>query len=218
MFEHPFLLPDHREYAEILTDAAVHVLEMRGVAEFSVAAMARWMKVTPEAVHNLYSRARAIELVVMCFSRRWLHWTLSEYGWLRADHPCPLQLPGTPEERHGVRVLLALTELARGEGLRGNPLPERHLADLRREEAELLRLRLLQMNPALPLPAGGGVQLTGLLALVSGLRTALAAEPTALTLEQASEIFAGAVSAIVGPATGEQTTSPGPHPPHEPAA
>lgn len=46
----PFLLPHHLDYAEVITDAAVHVLEMRGVDTFSVSAMARWMKVSPEAV------------------------------------------------------------------------------------------------------------------------------------------------------------------------
>src|SRR5262249_54396834 len=123
MIEHPFLLPDHRDYPEVLTDAAVHVLEMSGVAQFSVAALARWMKVSPEAIHNLYSRARVIELVIICFSRRWGYWTTSDHLWLRAEHPCPLRLPTTAEERHGVRVLRALEELARGERLRGNPLP-----------------------------------------------------------------------------------------------
>ena len=49
MTSNPFLRPDDCRYEEILTDAAVHVLATTGVDRFSVAAMARWMKVTPLA-------------------------------------------------------------------------------------------------------------------------------------------------------------------------
>ena len=38
-----------------------------GVDRFSVAAIARWMNVTPAAVLNDYSRARVLELINICF-------------------------------------------------------------------------------------------------------------------------------------------------------
>jgi hypothetical protein len=216
--DNPFVLPDHSDYAEILTDAAVHVLEMRGVAEFSVAAMARWMKVSPQAVHNLYSRSRAIEIVIICFCRRWLHWSASDYRWLHAEHPCPLRIPREPEERHGTRVLHALTELARGERVRGNPLPELHLAQLRTDEGELLRSRLAQLSPVQFYAPVEEIELNGLMAVLSGLRYTRAVDPASLTWEQACRAFARAVSAVAKPGQAAPTSPQDLHPPHEPAA
>ena len=59
----PFLTPDNPDLVEVLTDAAVEVLRTRGVDRFSVSALARWMKVTPEAVLNVHSRSRVVEIV-----------------------------------------------------------------------------------------------------------------------------------------------------------
>lgn len=59
----PFLRMDDPHPSEILTDAAVHVLAERGLASFSVGALARWMKVTPAAVLKATSRAQVIEIV-----------------------------------------------------------------------------------------------------------------------------------------------------------
>jgi hypothetical protein len=218
VLENPFLLPDHADYAEVLTDAAVHVLEMRGIAEFSVASMARWMKVSPEAVHNLYSRSRAIEVVTICFCRRWLHWSASDYLWLDAENPCPLRIPRELEERHGTRVLHALTELARGERLRGNPLPDQHLARLRKDEADLLRSRLAQLSPAQWYTPIAEVELNALMALLGGLRHSRAVDPALLTWEQACETFGRAVSAVANPAPAGPTRPQDLPPPREPAA
>jgi len=216
--ENPFLLPDHADYAEILTDAAVHVLEIRGVAEFSVAAMARWMKVSPQAIHNLYSRSRAIEVVTIRFCRRWLHWSASDHRWLQAEHPCPLRIPREPEERHGTQVLQALTELARGERVRGNPLPELRLAHLRNNERDLLRSRLAQLSPAQFYAPVEEIELSGLMALLSGLRHTRAVDPASLTWEQACRAYARAVSAVANPAPAAPTSPQDLPPPHEPAA
>ena len=214
----PFLLPDHPAYPEIMTDAAVNVLRSNGVTEFSVSKLARWMKVTPQALLNMYSRARAIELIAICFSRRWERWSISEFAWQRTEHPCPLALPKNENERHGVRVLGVLEELAEGERLRGNPLPSRHFADLRRDEMELLSSRLVALRPGQEFAPAATVELEGLFAFVSGLRRRLADSSGALTWEQARELFACAVNQVSGSVPDGRTTPPEEHPRHEPAA
>ena len=218
MFRSPFLRPDHREYAEILTDAAVHVLETTGVDRFSVAAMARWMKVSPEAIHNHYSRARVLDMVTICFSRRWLHWSVSDARWLQAAHPCPLRLPRTAEERHGFVVLQAIGELARGERVRGNPLPALRLVDLRKDEREMLGSRLAQLHSADVYTPVADVELRGLNAQLNGLRSALAEDPLALSWEAACEQFARAASAVAGSERDAPSRLSDPSPPNEPAA
>ena len=223
MSSSPFLLPDHPDYAEVLTDAAVHILATRGVASFSVSAMARWMKVSPQAALNTYSRSRAIEVVTICFSKRWLRWSIGEHDWLRQQQACPLRLPRTEEERHGVRVLAALAELARGEALMGNPLPAGHLARLRDEETELLRSRLAQLSPTQLSPAGivspaAERELRGLMCLLGGLRQGLVERPVKLTWQDACQQLAPAASAVASSVPDGQTTSSGLPPPSEPAA
>jgi len=218
MSSSPFLIPDHRQYAEILTDAAVHVLETRGVDRFSVAALARWMKVTPVAINNHYSRARVIELITICFCRRWLHWSFSDARWVRASHPCPALLPRTPEERHGVRVLQALTELAHCEAVQGHPLPQQHLARMREEEREMLESRLTQLAPDRiyrPVPAR---DMRGLMSLLWGLRQALVEEPRRLLWDEACQLFAEAARAVASSEPDGRTRPPDLLPPNEPAA
>ncbi len=218
MSSSPFLLPDHVDYAEILTDAAVHVLETRGVARFSVSAMARWMKVSPEAVLNIYSRSRAIEVVTICFCRRWLRWSMSDVRWIMSEPACPLRLPTSAAERHGVRVLRALDELAEGERVAGNALPAQHLAGARKEEAEVLRFRLAQLSPAQLHTPVSEADLWGVLSLARGLRSSLADHPAPMSWSQACELLGQAVRAVASPAPGAPTTPPGQHPSHEPAA
>ena len=215
--ESPFLLPDHLDYAEVVTDAAVHVLETHGVDRFSVSAMARWMKVSPEAVLNAYSRSRVIEVVTICFCRRFLRWSLSDLDWIKSP-TCPLRLPETSVERHGIRVLRALEELAEGERVRGHPLPAQHLARLREDEAEALRSRLAQVSPVQFYQPVSEPDLRGLISLVRGLRTSLIDDPPRLTWAQACELCDRAVSSIASPGPDAPTTTSDLHPPHEPAA
>jgi AcrR family transcriptional regulator len=218
MSQSPFLLPDHRDYVEILTDGAVHVLETTGVDRFSVAAIARWMKVSPEAIHNHYSRARVLDVVTIRFSRRWLHWSVGDPRWLQATHPCPLRLPRTAEERHGVVVFHAFRELARGERVRGNPLPMLRLAKLREDEQELLGSRVTELSSADIYTPVADVELRSLSALLAGLRSALAEDPPALSWEAACEQFARAASAVARPARDVPSTRSDLNPPTEPAA
>jgi AcrR family transcriptional regulator len=214
----PFLLPDHRDYPEILTDAAAHVLETTGVDRFSVAAMARWMKITPAAINNHYSRARVLDLVAIHFSRRWLHWSVGDPRWLQQPHPCPLRLPMTADERHGVVVLRAISELTRGERVRGNPLPALRLAKLRDDEMELLGSRVTQLNPTDVYAPVADAELRGLTALLAGLRSALAEDPPVLSWEAAREQFARAAIAVAGSGRDGPSRRSDQSPRNEPAA
>jgi len=170
----PFLRSDHPGYPEILTDATIHVLGARGIDRWSIRALARWMKVTPAAVLNDYTRARVLEIVIICFERRWLAWSASESMFGSSPTELPLRLPATQDEQLGVRVHSALQLLAEAERLRGNPAPTMHLERLRREEKELLRHRLEQLarHRGLRRPGEGVVGST--MAQVTGLRSALA--------------------------------------------
>jgi len=218
MSSSPFLLPDHPDYAEILTDGAVHVLETRGVDRFSVAAIARWMKVTPVAVNNHYSRARLLDVVTIRFAQRWLRWTVGYPFWLRSDHPCPLRLPSTAEERHGVVVLQALGELARGERVMGNPLPMHRIAQLRKDEAELLASRVSALNASDVYRPVAEDRLSALMALLSGLRSALADDPPRLRWETARDQFSQAAIAVAGSEPDAPSRMSDPNPQNEPAA
>ena len=185
----PFLRPDDRDYAEILTDATIHVLGAQGVDRWSVRAVARWMKVTPAAVLNDYSRRRVLEIVIICFERRWLAWAAAETMYGPSPTDTPLRLPATPDEHLGVRVLSSLQLLAESERLRGNPAPAVHLGRLRKEEQVLLRHRvsLLAERLGTPMPAEEAV--TATLALVTGLRLALADPSPAITYPVACELL-----------------------------
>ena len=170
----PFLRPEAGSYAEILTDATVHVLGAQGIDRFSVRALARWMKVVPATVLGEYSRARVLELVVICFERRWLAWSASEAMYGPAPTGLPLRLPLTEDEKLGVRVHGALQQLAEAEQLRGNPAPSVHLARLRREEHELLRHRLGQLARLTGHHPPSEAAVSSTMALVTGLRVMLA--------------------------------------------
>ena len=79
-------------------------------------------------------------------------------------------------------VLQAISELARGERVRGNPLPALRLVDLREDEREMLGSRLAQLSRADVYTPVADVELRSLNALLNGLRSALAEDPPALTL------------------------------------
>jgi hypothetical protein len=196
--ESPFLRPDHRDYAEILTDATVHVLGARGIDRWSVRALARWMKVVPASVLNDYSRARVLAIVIICFERRWLAWSGSEPLHGPSPTALPLRLPETEDERLGVRVLTSLQQLAEAERLRGNGAPTAHLDRLRREEAELLRHRLGVLAERRGSPPPVAAALTATMALITGLRLALAEATPPPTYPQACELVAAHITALFG--------------------
>lgn len=151
------------------------------------------------------------------FCRRFLRWSLGDVAWIQSPI-CPLRLPQTSEERHGIRVLHALQELAEGERRRGHPLPGQHLARLREDEAEVLRSRLAQVSPAQFDSPVAEPDLRGLTALVRGLRASLVDDPARLTWTEACEQLDRAVRTVVGSDPATPTTETDRHPPHEPAA
>ncbi len=191
----PFLRLDDRDYPEVLTDAAVLVLAGQGIDRFSVRALARWMKVSPAAVLNEFSRARVLELVNICFVRRWLAWSGMEPLFGPRPAAVPLRLPEDPDELVGVTVLKALELLAEGERVRGNPVPRYQLDQLRGQEQALLRQRLesaLSCCEVMP----DDLQVAGVMALTRGVREALAEAAPQLTPDQASEIMRAHVGSM----------------------
>jgi hypothetical protein len=182
----PFLRMDDARLPEILTDAAINVLGSGGIDRFSVRALARWMKVSPPAVLNDFSRARVLELIIISFEKRWLAWSGSEPIFGPAPAAVPLRLPATPDECLGVRVYSGLQQLAEAERLRDNPGPTTHLERLRDEELVLLRFRLEPPDRCCTcLIDDQAVAAT--LAMVQGLRLALADRSPVMTWSQACE-------------------------------
>jgi len=92
------------------------VLRTTGVDALSTGAIARWLKVSPSAVTHRAPRHETVALIVQGVGRRWLQWSVRG---LRATTVPPL--PTSPEERHGVRVWLAVEELARTQKAAGHP-------------------------------------------------------------------------------------------------
>jgi hypothetical protein len=199
--DEPFLRMDAPQLPEILTDATWEVLARHGLTEWSVAALARWMKVTPEAVYKQHSRSRVVELVSICFARRWHQWAALEFKW-----DSPLRLPATEHERHGVVVRAALEELARGEAVRGNSLPARQFERLRADELALLAQRLdhlvTQANAdrmrrqVLPGSTVSESDVDAVMAVITGLRHVLAQTPATLTHAEAVELVRREVASV----------------------
>ncbi|WP_157544782.1 hypothetical protein [Nocardioides halotolerans] len=185
---------DDREYAEILTDAAFFVISGKGVDRFSVRALARWMKVSPAAILNDYSRGRTLAMIAGRFGQRWLAWSAGDPLFGPTPARVPLRLPEGPDEQLGIRVLGALQLLAEGERVRGNGVPASQLDRLREEELALLRQRLrdaLRCCGAAP----DDRHVAGIMALTRGLRETLADAESRLTPTEATEILSGYVAA-----------------------
>ena len=191
----PFLRSDHAGYAEILTDGTIHILGAAGIDRWSVRGLARWMKVTPSALLNGYTRARVLEIVIISFERRWLAWSASDSMFGPSPADVPLRLPDTEDEKLGVLVHTSLQQLAEAERLRGNPAPTAHLARLRREEDALLRHRLGQLADRLEVSPPDDPVVSSTMALVTGLRVALADPATELGWSAACQTLRDHVTA-----------------------
>ena len=197
----PFLRMDDPRLPEILTDAAIHVLGSGGIDRFSVRALARWMKVTPAAVLNDFSRARVLELIIIAFEKRWLAWSGSEPQYGPSPAEVPLRLPVTPDECLGVRVHAALQQLAEAERLRDNPAPTTHLERLRDEELALLRFRMERPDRCCAWMIDDHA-VAATLAAVQGLRLALAEPAPTLAWSQACAALRQQVSRVIVHSTG----------------
>lgn len=138
MNQNPFLRPDAAGYPAIFADGIVHLLARRGLDRWSVGEIARWMKVTPAAVLQSFSRSRVVHLAVLEIGKRWVKWAASPpYA-----KGIPASLPESDEERHGVRVWALLGELARSERMAGRAEPEEAYVAAQREEVAFLHSRL----------------------------------------------------------------------------
>jgi AcrR family transcriptional regulator len=190
--DEPFLRPAALHTADRLTEAAVNLLRTEGVDALSVGALARAINVTPQAVLKDYPRARVIELICMVFGQRWESWAGPD-----REHDLPARLPRIPGERHGVQVLRALVELARGEEMRGRPAPAAILAGAVERERDRLGAELDRISDR----RVSDDELARVHALVTGLRLALVDDPSEherhLTWEAAAALLRRQVAELV---------------------
>ena len=189
--ESPFLRPYDPRLAEIVTDAAVHILGGQGVDRFSIRGIARWMRVTPAYLLNDFSRARLVEIIAITFGDRWIDWCAGE----TTPGTAGFRLPETPDECLGVRVWSALEQLAEAEWLRDNPAPTFQIGCAVEQEAELLALRLRMSAPECCPPVDAEV--SGVQALLGGLRVQLARRERPMELTTAQTVLGGATCGLL---------------------
>lgn len=169
---------DSAHHTDILTDGTVWVLARSGVDAYDMAALARWAKVSRQAIARRWSRAEVVEMVVERFEQRWLAWSCRDRDRL------PLALPRDHDERLGVRVRDAVVELALGEEAAGRPAAA---AAVRATEARELE----HVQRALP---GGTMQeLAAVVALTAGLRRVLSLTPELLAPADAEDVLLRAI-------------------------
>ncbi len=189
---HPFLRLDSASEADMLADAAHHVLLERGVARFSVRALARWIGVTGPALTQRWggevgARTRILRLAVSAYGARWLLWSR---GPLIKDDPS-LSLPLCAEEIDGVRVWLSLEELARSEHAAGDPVLATMTAQVRAEERAEVR-HMVRSADGEPISATAA---TAICALAAGLRAELIAPDPALDAAPAALLLRATIAA-----------------------
>jgi len=190
--DEPFLRPYALRTPDRLAEATVNLLRTEGVDALSVGALARAINLTPQAVLKDYPRARVIELICIVFSQRWESWTGPD-----REHDLPTRLPRIAGERHGVQVLRALLELARGEERRGRPAPAAILAGAVERERGMLGAELDRICDRIVTDD----ELARVHALVTGLRLALvdavAEDERHLTWEAAADFLRRQVAELV---------------------
>lgn len=189
----PFLRPDHVGLDDMLTDAAVAVLEDRSVVAVNASALARRLGMSRQSLHDRLweptgSRRRVIRLTVLTFANRWAGWVQSSWT---GDPPVPA-LPRTDDEVHGVRVWAALTELARGDLAAAIPDSAGAIHEARREERNLVREQLREWFAAEPTED----EVVEISALTDGLRGALVAPLPDLTVDAAERILIGRLEGL----------------------
>ena len=173
MLPRQFLRLDSASTEDMLTDAAAHVLAAGGATALSLRAVAAWLKVTPARVSQLVTRDQLPVVVAARFAQRWVDWI--EYR--RWSESALALLPAEPEDVAGVRVWLALSELARHR----TDLSEILDAARDRERDVLTELSDLHLDQhAADL----------VLATADGLRAALCGLGAALSVTEARSTFA----------------------------
>ena len=179
MIAREFLRLHSANTEDMLTDAAVHVLAAGGAEALSLKAVARWLRVTPARVSQMVTRDRLPFVVTARFALRWTDWI--EERW-QAEGVMAL-LPTGPAEVAGVRVWLALSEIARAR----EDCAELLSAANTRERARLDALPLSERHVDL------------VLAATEGLRTALCRGDAPMTPAQARDVLALAVDLLPTP-------------------
>ncbi len=181
MLPRQFLRLDSASTEDMLTDAATHVLAAGGATALSLRAVAAWLKVTPARVSQLVTRDQLPVVVAARFAQRWVDWI----EFRRWSEGALALLPAEPEDVAGVRVWLALSEMAR------------HRADVS-EILDAARDRERDVLTDLSDP-------DLVLATADGLRAALCGRAAALSLTEAHSTLAdllellGAVTSRAGP-------------------
>ncbi|RHW24811.1 hypothetical protein D0Z08_22860 [Nocardioides immobilis] len=193
----------------MLADGAVALLKKRNVSVVNASALARWIGMSRQALNERLwdpdgARRRVIALTVGAFADRWIAWVRPG---LLDDLPLP-SLPRTEDEVHGVRVWMALSELARGDLVAGIPDAAARIHATRRQEREVLRHRLWDWLGTPP----DDDDVLELCALTDGLRSALAAPIPDLTPEDADRVLRSRVEALRSGARTTDTTDPSPPP------
>lgn len=189
----PFKRLDSPALSDMLTDGAVDVLAERGLDRFSIGAVARRMDMSPQAVSNRFpssegGRPRVLQLITVTFGKRWLAWVTPGL----AAEPPMIRLPENDAERHGVRVWLALAELARGERARGNTGLESAVGWVRSREREDLAVSLEQWTGSRIPPD----EVMSIVVLVEGLRAELASGDPHLNVETGHELLRSAMERL----------------------
>jgi hypothetical protein len=189
----PFLRLDSAGIDDTLADGAVELLRKRGVDALNVAALARWMGISRQALSERLrgpdgARRRILQLTLLTFADRWIDW-LAEA--MFEDPPVPA-LPRTAEEEHGVRVWAALVELARGERASGNPDPAAGVVATVARERDLVHQRVSAWLGATP----GDVDMVELYALTDGLRAALLEPVRTVSYDDARRILQRRLDAL----------------------
>lgn len=177
-----FERPDAAGIDDTLADGAVVLLRTRGVDALNVAALARWLGVSRQALSERLrgpdgARRRILQLTTLTFADRWIEWVGSA---MREDPPVPA-LPKTADEEHGVRVWAGLLELARGERASGNPDPAAGVVATLVREREVVHSRISEWLGVSP----SADEMLELYALTDGLRGILIEPGRRLSHQQA---------------------------------
>lgn len=132
----PFLRYSSALHKDIVTDGFIRILADAGIDTFSMAALARWMKVTPAAVAQRATKAETIRLVAVSMAERWRRWAAPVWA-PEGEGLLPTPLPATEAEALGVRAWLLVGELARTRAVAGDDRPAEALARGRTEDREI---------------------------------------------------------------------------------
>lgn len=118
----PFLRYSSVLHRDIVTDGFVRLLADSGLDAFSMAALARWMKVSAAAVAQRASKAETLHLIAASMAERWVGW--AGPVWVPEGRDLlPTPLPITAAEALGVRAWVLVGELARTRAAAGDAQP-----------------------------------------------------------------------------------------------